>query len=468
MEREAWREKPRRSLRVSLSILFQFFFFFSSRSCSWPTMAESGCLVCDPGSWSFKYGLAGDDRPRVNIPSTVGLGGAGLRVGRTALAELDEEVQLKDAIAKGKVVSWEAFEALLDFGDKVLFDEGKEPESRRYLFAEGYETDEKYRKQLAELIFEKKGGASLFFSKTGPLNLYACARSTGIVLDIGGDSSVASVIVDGFLSKDSVQSTPVGGKLLSSELLKRLEKDENITVAPRFSFSEKHKRDGSPIITRVDTKCHPSFSRFWKLDIMEEFFHRSCRISSMSLGLLAKEKTNKKAVPGESAAPLGENGETEKQPSEKNDGDPAAENVYTLPDGTEVPSAASLTKQVGELLFDPKPLERDDIPFGVGDILIRAAQTVHNADTRRDLLGNIVLAGGSTAILGLPARVAGEIAAKARSAKPRVIVGGAHERKYNAWIGGSILGSLTNLQDLWVTQKEFKEHGDRIFLRKCP
>lgn len=42
------------------------------------------------------------------------------------------------------------------------------------------------------------------------------------------------------------------------------------------------------------------------------------------------------------------------------------------------------------------------------------------------------------------------------------------ERRFGAWIGGSILASLGTFQPLWLTKQEFAEHGASYIDRKCP
>ena len=41
------------------------------------------------------------------------------------------------------------------------------------------------------------------------------------------------------------------------------------------------------------------------------------------------------------------------------------------------------------------------------------------------------------------------------------------ERKYSAWIGGSILSSLSTFSVMWITKEEFEESGSEIVHRKC-
>ena len=41
------------------------------------------------------------------------------------------------------------------------------------------------------------------------------------------------------------------------------------------------------------------------------------------------------------------------------------------------------------------------------------------------------------------------------------------ERKYSVWIGGSILGSLSTFQNMWISKDEYDECGPSIVHRKC-
>lgn len=53
---------------------------------------------------------------------------------------------------------------------------------------------------------------------------------------------------------------------------------------------------------------------------------------------------------------------------------------------------------------------------------------------------------------------------------PRVRVyapGQVVERKYASWIGGSILGSLGTFHQMWISKKEYEEHGPNIIEKRC-
>jgi len=63
-------------------------------------------------------------------------------------------------------------------------------------------------------------------------------------------------------------------------------------------------------------------------------------------------------------------------------------------------------------------------------------------DVRKELYGNIVLAGGNTLFDGIAERLSKEVVNLAPSTMKIKIIA-PPERKYSVWIGGSILSSLS-------------------------
>ena len=85
-------------------------------------------------------------------------------------------------------------------------------------------------------------------------------------------------------------------------------------------------------------------------------------------------------------------------------------------------------------------------------------------DIRKDLYTNVVLSGGSTMYPGIAARMWKEIHTLAPNT-PNIVA--PPERKYSAWIGGSILASLSTFQSMWISKEEYDESGASIVHRKC-
>jgi actin len=87
-------------------------------------------------------------------------------------------------------------------------------------------------------------------------------------------------------------------------------------------------------------------------------------------------------------------------------------------------------------------------------------------DVRKGLYANIVLSGGSTMFQGLPERIEKKIVRLAPpTMKVRVVAW--PERKYAAWIGGSVLGSLATFPQMLITREEYNDYGVGIVHRKC-
>ena len=40
------------------------------------------------------------------------------------------------------------------------------------------------------------------------------------------------------------------------------------------------------------------------------------------------------------------------------------------------------------------------------------------------------------------------------------------ERDYTPWVGGSILGSLGTLQQMWLSKREYEESGNAVVMKK--
>jgi actin-related protein len=82
--------------------------------------------------------------------------------------------------------------------------------------------------------------------------------------------------------------------------------------------------------------------------------------------------------------------------------------------------------------------------------------TVQKCDVsaRKDLQGNIVLSGGNTMMTGFADRLQKELSSLLPG---QVRILAPPERKYSAWIGGSILACLAPAR--WMSKEEYDESG---------
>jgi actin-related protein/tetratricopeptide (TPR) repeat protein len=135
---------------------------------------------------------------------------------------------------------------------------------------------------------------------------------------------------------------------------------------------------------------------------------------------------------------------------------------YELPDGQTITVSSELHR-APEIMFNPSLTGLE--ACGLSDLIHQAAMKT-DVDIRKDLYSNIVLHGGNTMFNGMTERVQQDLQARAPSTmKVKVIA--PPERKYSAWIGGSILASLSTFQQMWCTKAEYDEAGPALVHRKC-
>jgi len=72
-------------------------------------------------------------------------------------------------------------------------------------------------------------------------------------------------------------------------------------------------------------------------------------------------------------------------------------------------------------------------------------------------------AGGNTMFKGFEYRLSTELSTLDASMEFKVIA--PPERKYSAWIGGSILSSLSTFDSVWITKEDYEENGPGIVHR---
>ncbi|GAB1316090.1 Beta-actin [Madurella fahalii] len=135
---------------------------------------------------------------------------------------------------------------------------------------------------------------------------------------------------------------------------------------------------------------------------------------------------------------------------------------YQLPDGRviDVSKERFLTPEV---LFQPSIIGVNS--YGIHEAISDSIPKC-DRDIQRDLWGNVVMSGGNTLYPGICDRVLRELSALApRDMKIKIV--GNPERKYQAWIGGSIVASLSTFGNIWVSKEDYDESGPSVVQRKC-
>ncbi|XP_069498532.1 actin-1-like [Ambystoma mexicanum] len=136
--------------------------------------------------------------------------------------------------------------------------------------------------------------------------------------------------------------------------------------------------------------------------------------------------------------------------------------VYYLPDGNCIHIGSPLF-QAPEALF--KPIVAGITDPGIHHMVLASIMKC-DRDIHKHLLGNVVLAGGSTLFHGIDRRLLKEMQQQVADGVA-IRITAPPERLHSSWIGASILASLPSFSQMWVSADEYKEGGPAAVHRKC-
>lgn len=405
---------------------------------------EVGAVCLDMGSHSVRAGFAGEDAPKANIPthmlSVEKDGQRKYHVGTSALSFPREKAEVVNPLKDGMVENWEQCEAMLDYVyNKCLNVSSAE---HPVMMSEVAWNKVEKRQKMTEIMFEKYNIPAFFLCKNAVLAAFAAGRSTALILDSGYNQTTAIPVHDGYVLQQGIVKSPLAGNFLAAQMRESL-KRQGVDIVPIYQIAAKES---------VKEGQAPKWTPRKNIPNVTKSYHNYCvdsQLEDVMQGTLQIHDNPFNEV------------ELAMIPSTS----------YDFPNGY-IGTFGVDRFRIPEPLFDPLG---NNIKILGGDLMAMhqvLAQSISmcDVDVRPNLYSNIVLAGGTTLVQGFSDRLHMECQAKtASSMKVKVVTGGnSSDRIFSTWVGSSILASLGNFQELWVSKQEYEEEGKGIIDRKCP
>ena len=219
---------------------------------------EVGALVFDPGHYSLRVGYAGEDCPKSEIPSVVGVspdtegdGGESMdidggtpskkdfkkkySIGTTSLNFPKKDCEISTYLKDGMIDNWEIFEELMNYSYKNVI--RSESEEHPVLFSEASWNQKGRREKLTEIMFEKYNIPAFYLVKNSVLSAFANGRSTGLVIDSGASQTSAVPIHDGYVLQAAIVKSPLAGDFITNQCSKFLQEDQKLEIIPTYMIA---------------------------------------------------------------------------------------------------------------------------------------------------------------------------------------------------------------------------------------
>uniref|UniRef100_A0A672RPW5 Actin-like protein 6A n=1 Tax=Sinocyclocheilus grahami TaxID=75366 RepID=A0A672RPW5_SINGR len=428
---------------------------------------EVGALVFDMGSYSVRAGYAGEDCPKADFPTVIGVtldredgstpmetdgekgkSGTTYYIDTNQLRVPRENMEVMSPLKNGMIEDWDSFQAILDHTYKMHFK--SEPSLHPVLMSEASWNTRAKREKLTELMFEHYNIPAFFLCKSAVLSAFANGRSTGLVLDSGATHTTAIPVHDGYVLQQGIVKSPLAGDFMSMQC-RELFQELGVEIVPPYVIASKVRiaqlkcskkiREGTPASWKKKEKL-PQVNRSWHNymcnTVIQDFQASVLQVSDSSYD-------------EQVAAQM-----------------PTVH--YELPNGYNCDFGAERLK-IPEGLFDPSNAKglSGNTMLGVSHV-VTTSVGMCDIDIRPGLYGSVVVTGGNTLIQGFTDRINRELSQKTPpSMRLKLIANNTTvERRFSAWIGGSILASLGTFQQMWISKQEYEEGGKQCVDRKCP
>ncbi|KAH0559015.1 Actin-like protein 6B [Cotesia glomerata] len=344
-------------------------------------------------------------------------------------------MEIVSMVKDGMIEDWDMFEHLAEYTYKQRLHALSE--HHPILMSECPWNTRPKREKLLELMFEKFNVPAMYICKNAVLAAYANGRSTAMVVDSGATHTSAVPVHDGYVITQGIVKSPLGGDFITMQCRQFFE-EKNIELTPACLISSKdvvRERDPPRWTKKPGLQPTSSWLNYMVREVLQDF--------QMNCLQVADNPYDEDAA---NALPM---------------------KHFEFPTGYNDDYGA-IRLMIPEALFDPSNVKGVGTSIlGVGP-LVTTSVGMCDMDIRPSLYGSVVVTGGNSCLQGFSDRLNRDLASKTPpSMRLKIISANSlNERRFGAWIGGSILSSLGSFQQMWLSRHEYEESG-KIILDRC-
>ncbi|KAG0789466.1 hypothetical protein G6F16_007728 [Rhizopus arrhizus] len=373
----------------------------------------------------------------INVGSTITTAGIGMHDTNKAPTVFVNMADFNYPIKNNRIDNWKDLE---ECWHHILFKELRIKKSRNespVLIAVPVQWTKLEHERITQIFFENFNVPGVYIAPQPLLTLFGCGAVSGVVIDIGSQTTDVNIVVDSNIQTQSSFMIPMGGNQLDSYLLQLLEKDTQLVEAfKRHQMTldtafAKHVRE-------LPRTCHVGFGHELNKDVKQELTKVMEEIPTTATEELLDEDN----------------------PKSKEDED---DEDYTPPDYINIDyqghsfTLGPYRHQVFDPLFAPDLIGSDTL--SLPDAVRLAVMNCEPPEIRPKLWESIALTGGCSLTSGLTKRIKTEFSLflpqsnNAGDTQPRTI----HllripeyftvlkEKKYHlysTWLGAEIVAKL--------------------------
>lgn len=380
-----------------------------------PDLGGMKCVVMDAGTGTTKVGYAGEDAPRSVFPSVTARSRGQdktLYVGHQVWqAPADSKLIPKYPIERSVPSDWDHLELLWDHALRGELEINAEDAALVLTDApmsvEASSKVRDMRRKMGEIAFETLGVKALTIGCQPVLSLFSTGRTRGCVVEVGEGASFTVPVFEGLALQHAILRQEIAGNDITRNLLRTL-------MDRKLPFSQKNLPEVRTIKEKV---CY----------VASDFKSEGLRYDQNAEGMSRS---------------------------------------YELPDATVITVGPDRYK-CPEILFQPQLLGTDVVGAqGLHELCAASIGKIDTEELRTAMYENVVLSGGSSMLPGIGDRMQNEVSALATDGATVSVITDS-QRKYAAWVGGSMLGSLPTIKDILITKEEYDEDREDVVAKRC-